>query len=123
MEPVTDVFTADCPGREVFGHLAGRWGILIVAALRSGPLRFAQLRDRIGGISEKMLSQNLGVLCRDGLIERSVENSRPPKVSYRLTPLGAELIDPLWQLVEWIERRTPDILAAQRRHDQASAQG
>ncbi|WP_084964971.1 winged helix-turn-helix transcriptional regulator [Thermoactinospora rubra] len=121
MDPVTDVFTSDCPGREVLDHITGRWGLLIVAALKDGPLRFSQLRDRIGGVSEKMLAQTLRVLHRDGLIERNVEHSRPPKVCYELTPLGSELIGPLCELVQWIARRTPDIVAAQRRHDQSGS--
>ncbi|WP_369332906.1 winged helix-turn-helix transcriptional regulator [Nonomuraea candida] len=56
---MSDVFNSDCPGRTVFVHVTSRWGMLILAALRDGPLRFYLLRDRIGGISEKMLSQNL----------------------------------------------------------------
>jgi DNA-binding HxlR family transcriptional regulator len=121
MDEATDVFTADCPGREVFEHVTSRWSILVLAALKDGPLRFSQLRDRIGGISEKMLAQSVRVLGRDGLVDREVEPSNPPKVTYRLTPLGAELIVPLCELVRWIGRRTPEIMAAQRRHDRQAA--
>ncbi|GAA2405040.1 hypothetical protein GCM10010404_73990 [Nonomuraea africana] len=116
-DPSTDAFNNDCPGRQVFDHVTSRWGILVLAALREGPLRFYQLRDRIGGISEKMLSQNLRVLARDGLIERMVEPDIPPKVSYRLTPLGQEGSAPLRALLDWIALRAPDILDAQSRHD------
>ncbi|MBB3727165.1 winged helix-turn-helix transcriptional regulator [Nonomuraea dietziae] len=116
-DPSTDAFNKDCPGREVFDHVTSRWGILVLAALRHGPLRFYQLRDRIGGISEKMLSQNLRVLARDGLVERMVEPDIPPKVSYRLSPLGQEGSAPLRALLDWIALRAPDILLAQSRHD------
>ncbi|EFG64304.1 winged helix-turn-helix transcriptional regulator [Streptomyces sp. SPB074] len=112
-----DAFCGDCPGRTVLDHVTSRWGVLILASLRAGPLRFHELRDRIGGISEKMLSQNLRVLVRDGLVDRDVEPTVPPKVSYTLTPLGAELAVPLQSLVDWIATRTPDIVAAQRCHD------
>jgi DNA-binding HxlR family transcriptional regulator len=116
-DPSNDAFNKDCPGREVFDHVTSRWGILVLAALRDGPLRFYQLRDRIGGISEKMLSQNLRVLTRDGLVERMVEPDIPPKVSYRLSPLGQEGSAPLRTLLDWIALRSPDILLAQSRHD------
>ncbi|WP_043253960.1 winged helix-turn-helix transcriptional regulator [Streptomyces sp. Tu6071] len=112
-----DAFRGDCPGRTVLDHVTSRWGVLILASLRAGPLRFYELRDRIGGISEKMLSQNLRVLVRDGLVDREVEPTVPPKVSYALTSLGRELSDPLQSLIDWIATRTPQIVAAQRSHD------
>ncbi|MEV4896171.1 helix-turn-helix domain-containing protein [Nonomuraea sp. NPDC055795] len=87
-DPLSDAFNSDCPGREVFTHVTSRWGMLIMVALRDGPLRFYLLRDRIGGISEKMLSQSLRGLVRDGLVHREVEPSVPPKVTYSLTGLG-----------------------------------
>lgn len=84
-------FEEDCPSRVVLNHVASRWGVLILTSLHGGPMRFHELRDGIGGISEKMLAQNLRLLARDGLVERSVEASTPPRVSYALTPLGREL--------------------------------
>jgi len=116
-DAVSDVFNSDCPGRTVLDHVTSRWGLLILASLREGPQRFYELRDRIGGISEKMLSQNLRILGRDGLIAREVEPALPPKVSYRLTPMGAELAVPLQSLLDWVASRTRDIVAAQRDHD------
>ncbi len=121
-DSMSDVFDSDCPGRTVFTHVTSRWGMLILAALRDGPLRFYLLRDRIGGISEKMLSQNLRELVRDGLVDREVEPSVPPKVSYSLTPLGEGLAASLQALLAWIGAHTPDVISAQRRHD-ASLQG
>jgi DNA-binding HxlR family transcriptional regulator len=113
----SDAFNNDCPGRMVFDHVTNRWGLLILAALNDGPLRFYLLRDRIGGISEKMLSQNLRELTRDGLIDRTVEPATPPRVTYGLTPLGHELAAHLNTLLAWIALRTPDVLAARDRHD------
>ncbi|RBQ20147.1 transcriptional regulator [Spongiactinospora rosea] len=117
--PVTlnDVFQRDCPGRVVIDHIAGRWGMLILVALCERPMRFFMLRDRIGGISEKMLSQTLKTLVRDGLVAREVEPSTPPKVTYRLTPLGGELAGAVRTLVGFIGERVPAIMAAQRRYD------
>jgi len=80
-------------------------------------MRFHALRDTIGGISEKMLSQNLRLLIRDGLVQRDVEPTTPPKVTYSLTPLGKELADHVQALVDWITARTDAIVAAQRRYD------
>lgn len=112
-------FTADCPARSVLNHVSSRWGVLILAALQDGPMRFYVLRDRIGGISEKMLSQTLRTFVRDGLVAREVEPTVPPQVTYSLTPLGSELAGTVGVLVEWIARRIDEILAARERYDRA----
>jgi DNA-binding HxlR family transcriptional regulator len=117
VDELGDVFNSDCPVRTVLSHVAGRWGVLVLASLDEGELRFFELRDRIGGISEKMLSQTLRTLVRDGLLERTVEHSAPPKVSYRLTQLGEDLTEPLLHLLERIRLRTADVIDAQRAHD------
>lgn len=118
-----DPFTPDCPGREIFNHITSRWGLLILMALGSEPMRFHVLRDRIGGVSEKMLSQNLKTLTRDGLITRIVEPTIPPKVSYQLTSIGSELSEHLHGLLRWMGRRVPDVLQAQERYDGQEARG
>ncbi|MDS1272377.1 helix-turn-helix domain-containing protein [Lipingzhangella sp. LS1_29] len=109
-------FDSDCPSRTVLNHVASRWGTLIITCLRGGPQRFYVLRDSIGGISEKMLSQNLRLLATDGLVERRVEPSSPPQVTYALTPLGEELAEHLQSLVDWVTLRTDEILATRARH-------
>ncbi|AZQ37993.1 transcriptional regulator [Streptomyces cyaneochromogenes] len=116
----SDAFHTDCPGRHVLNHVTSRWGVLILSALREGDLRFYELRDRIGGISEKMLSQNLRVLCRDGLVSREVVPDSPPRVSYGLTPLGSGLAQYTHALVEWITLHTHDIVDAQTAYDAAA---
>jgi DNA-binding HxlR family transcriptional regulator len=115
--PESDAFNSDCPGRTVLDHVSSRWGTLILLSLRERQLRFHELRDVIVGISEKMLSQNLRVLVRDGLIEREVKPTTPPQVSYALTELGQELAVPLQQLLDWITVRALDVVQAQRQHD------
>ncbi|GLY72791.1 HxlR family transcriptional regulator [Actinoallomurus iriomotensis] len=117
---VGDVFHRDCPARMVLDHVTSRWGVLILTALREGDLRFSELREKIEGISEKMLSQTLRMLVRDGLVSRAVEPSTPPKVTYGLTTLGKGITEPLEGLSGWIRDHAPDILAAQSTFDAAS---
>jgi DNA-binding HxlR family transcriptional regulator len=112
-----DPFHSECAGREVFDHLTGRWVALILCALQPGPLRFFQLRRRIDGVSEKMLSAKLRILVRDGLVERTVEPTVPPQVTYELTELGRTLSRPFAQLVRQIAQHTSEVVAAQRRYD------
>ncbi|WP_280415202.1 winged helix-turn-helix transcriptional regulator [Nocardia carnea] len=112
-----DAFNSDCPAREVLDHITSRWGVLILAALGSGPLRFSELAAMIGGISEKMLSQTLRTLVRDGLVGRTVEPSTPPRVSYELTTLGKGLAGSLGQLLDWIRSHATEVVDAQERHD------
>lgn len=112
-----DVFRRDCPARMVLDHVTGRWGVLVLTALLPGDLRFYQLRDRIDGVSEKMLAQTLRLLVRDGLLHREVDPVVPPRVSYGLTPLGAGLTAKLGELTEWIRDNAEAILAAQAAHD------
>ncbi|MFI9408948.1 winged helix-turn-helix transcriptional regulator [Nocardia gamkensis] len=114
---MSDAFNSDCPARQVLDHITGRWGMLILAALGGGPLRFSELHGLIGGISEKMLSQTLRTLVRDGLVARTVEPTTPPRVSYELTALGQGLTESLQQFLDWIRQHTVEVVAAQRRHD------
>ncbi|MEU0503619.1 helix-turn-helix domain-containing protein [Nocardia sp. NPDC005998] len=118
---MSDAFNSDCPAREVLDHITSRWGMLILTALGNGPLRFSELNAMIGGISEKMLSQTLRTLVRDGLIARTVEPTTPPRVSYELTALGQGLTESLQQFLGWIRQNTVEVMAAQSRHDRQSA--
>jgi DNA-binding HxlR family transcriptional regulator len=114
---VADVFTRDCPARMVLDHVSGRWGVLVLTALLAGDLRFYQLRDRIEGVSEKMLAQTLRTLVRDGLVHREVEPMTPPQVSYRLTALGMGITARLGDLTDWIRDNAAAILVAQAAYD------
>jgi DNA-binding HxlR family transcriptional regulator len=117
---VNDVFRQDCPARAILDHVTGRWGVLVLTALQPGDMRFYQLRDKIEGVSEKMLAQTLRVLVRDGLISRTVEPVSPPRVSYGLTPLGRGLTTRLSHLTDWIRDNAPAILAAHADYDAPS---
>ncbi|NEW44834.1 winged helix-turn-helix transcriptional regulator [Nocardia cyriacigeorgica] len=109
----SDVFDSDCPARTVLDKLTSRWGVLILSALCDGPLRFHVLRDRIGGISEKMLSQNLRSFTEFGLTERSVEPTSPPSVTYTLTPMGEEAAERLRGLLGWVATNAEAIVEFQ----------
>lgn len=118
-EPVSsqDVFAADCPVRPIFGDITSRWATLVLAALTTRPHRFSQLAARIGGISEKMLSQTLRALTRDGLVNRTVTPTVPIQVTYELTALGTDLMPRLMNLVTWVDHHTSTIQAAQAAYD------
>ncbi|WP_280235580.1 winged helix-turn-helix transcriptional regulator [Nocardia cyriacigeorgica] len=107
----SDAFDSDCPARTVLDKLTSRWGVLILAALCDGPQRFHVLRDRIGGISEKMLSQNLRTFTEYGLTERTVEPTSPPSVTYTLTPMGQEAAEQLRGLLNWVATNAAAITA------------
>jgi len=92
---VADVFARRCPSRGMLENIVGKWGVLALGALRDGSYRFNALRRRVDGVSEKMLAQTLHALERDGLINREVHATIPPRVEYSLTPLGARIADTL----------------------------
>ena len=112
-----DVFRQGCPSQTVLEVLANKWTHLVICALRPGPLRFGDLGRKIEGVTPKMLTQTLRILERDGLLERRLYPVIPPKVEYRLTGLGSELVLMLDQLLRWSERHVPEILEARTRYD------
>ena len=112
-----DTFDNKCPLRPVMDQTTSRWATLIMSALITGPHRFTQLHARVGGISQKMLSQNLKALARAGLVDRQVAPTNPPQVSYSLTELGVSLAGPLTDLIRWFGRHGDEILAAQAQYD------
>jgi DNA-binding HxlR family transcriptional regulator len=115
-----ETYDPNCPiHRAVMDQVTTRWGTLIIAALIHGPHRFSELRTRVDGISQKMLSHNLKTLVRAGLVHRDVEPTTPPQVTYSLTALGTDLATPLTGLIHWFGQHSPQILAAQARHDEA----
>ncbi|MFF7332551.1 winged helix-turn-helix transcriptional regulator [Streptomyces sp. NPDC090306] len=113
-----DVFSRECPSRRTLEHVTGRWGALTLGALADGSLRFGEVRRRVDGVSEKMLSQTLQSLERDGLVHREVRSAVPPRVDYELTPLGREVAARLLALIQFVEGRTDEVLAARRRYDE-----
>ncbi|CAH0274282.1 putative HTH-type transcriptional regulator YybR [Massilia sp. Bi118] len=113
--PRGDLFSESCPSREVLKHVTSRWGVLLLVALGDGAQRFGELRRKVGGISEKMLAQTLVWLEQDGFVQRIVQSAAPPRVEYRLTPLGEEISGKMGELAEWIETNMGAMLAAQRK--------
>ncbi|MEU2377925.1 winged helix-turn-helix transcriptional regulator [Streptomyces misionensis] len=114
-----NVFAKACPSRGTLEHVTGRWGALTLGALHEGSLRFNELRRRIDGVSEKMLSQTLHALERDGLVHREAQPTNPPRVDYELTPLGREIAGRLLALIESVEGSMDEVLAARGRYDEA----
>ncbi|MEW2050161.1 helix-turn-helix domain-containing protein [Streptomyces sp. NPDC005476] len=112
-----DVFARACPSRGTLEHVTGRWGGLTLGALYEGSLRFNELRRRVDGVSEKMLSQTLHALERDGLVHREAQPTNPPRVDYELTPLGRDVAERLLSLIHCVEGRMGDVLAARERYD------
>jgi DNA-binding HxlR family transcriptional regulator len=112
-----DVLNAHCPSRQVLDRIANKWTALVIHALVDGRQRNSQLLRRIGGISQKMLTQTLRDLERDGFVERTVHPVVPPHVEYRLTPLGQSLTAPLEAICRWAERHLPKMLAARAHSD------
>jgi DNA-binding HxlR family transcriptional regulator len=110
-------FDSSCPAREVLGHVTGRWGGLVLGALLGGTLRYSELRDRIDGISEKMLAQTLRDLERDGLVVRRQYRTVPPRVDYTLTEHGTEVARRIDGLIGYLEQNVEAFVAAQRAHE------
>ncbi|MFF2330462.1 MULTISPECIES: winged helix-turn-helix transcriptional regulator [unclassified Streptomyces] len=113
-----DVFSRQCPSRGTLEHVTGRWGSLTLGALFEGSFRFNELRRRVDGVSEKMLSQTLHALERDGLVHREAQPTNPPRVDYELTPLGRQVAERLLGLIELVEGRMPEVLLARDRYDE-----
>jgi DNA-binding HxlR family transcriptional regulator len=107
-----DVFLADCPARTTLDLVADTWSVVVVFGLGDGPLRYSELRDRIGGISKKMLTQTLRKLESNGLIERRRLATAPPGAEYSLTSLGESLLGPVRALSLWAEQHTGALLEA-----------
>jgi DNA-binding HxlR family transcriptional regulator len=116
--PSSGPFSATCPTRTVLDTIADRWATLIIDLLGQGPRRFGALHRSIGGISQKMLTQTLRTLERDGLVRRTVYPTTPPSVEYALTPLGQTLTEPLGALRAWAEDNIGRVLAARSAFDE-----
>ena len=111
-----DLFNAQCPSREILKHFTSRWGVLIMVALSQKTHRFAQLRHKISGISEKMLAQTLQSLEADGFVIRVSYPVVPPHVEYSLTNLGLEASKQANALANWIQSNYSEIQQAQQNY-------
>jgi len=112
-----NVYSSECPARTVLDHLGDKWALLILDRLQSGPTRFNVIRRDIQGISQKVLSQVLKRLERDGLVVRTAYPTVPVTVEYALTPLGETLTERVGPLLHWAQENMPVIRAAQDNYD------
>ncbi|GAB3807849.1 winged helix-turn-helix transcriptional regulator [Micromonospora zhanjiangensis] len=110
-------FLADCRARLAFDLLANTWNAVLLWALRDGPARPVHLRERIGGISPKVLTETLRRLAFNGLVERVPYPGAPPRVDYRLTELGRSLLPLIEAIGAWAFAHGDEVMAAQERAD------
>src|SRR5215207_6258897 len=106
-----DVYAADCPTRQVLNRIGDKWTTLVILLLEDGPRRFSELQRNIGGVSQKMLTQTLRSLERDGLVSRRIYPEVPPRVEYQLTSLGQTLCAPIAAIVRWSEHHIGEVTA------------
>ncbi len=111
----------NCPIRSVMAPIGGKWSTLLLLALAEKPYRFGELRRLVPDISQRMLTQTLRDLQRDGYVDRTVFPTKPPSVEYQLTPLGRSLFVSLSALLEWAETNFPAVRDARQRYDQEEA--
>ncbi len=112
-----NAYAHNCPTRMVLDRIADKWAVLVLGLLGGGPVRFNQLRRQIGGISQKMLSQTLKSLERDGLVSRKITPTVPVTVEYAVTPLGRTLSATVDNLRIWAESHMDQVLEAQQAYD------
>ena len=105
------------PVNQTLSVIGSKWAVNVIVALTGSSMRFSDLKREVAGVSQKMLTQTLRDLERDGLVKRSVTPSIPPRVDYELTELGAELHEPISILAAWTHRNGARIAAARERYD------
>lgn len=110
----------ECPIRNVVAQIGDKWSILILFSLVDGPDRFNSLKSRIEGISQRMLTQTLRDLERDGYVNRTVYAEVPVKVEYELTELGRGLSNSVWQVVSWADDHHDEIKKARLSYDESA---
>lgn len=109
MPPCPDVFSARCLSRRALDLIADTWSVLVLGALLERTHRHSELRRRIEGISQKMLTQTLRNLEHNGLVNREIYPEVPPRVEYSLTPLGETLREPIGALCAWAQSNLGDV--------------
>ena len=112
-----NLYDPQCPTRTVLDRIGDKWTVLVVLTLLDGPQRFSRLRDRIGGVAPKVLTQTLRSLERDGIVTRTAFAEIPLRVEYELTPLGRSLEEPIRSIAVWSESHMPSITRARTAYD------
>ena len=115
---IYNVYESACPAHVTLGHISDKWTVLVMGLLEGGPKRFSALKREIGGISQKMLTQTLRRLERDGFISRTIYPEVPPHVEYDLTVLGHSLSAPISAVRQWTEKHIEEIRTAQQIYDE-----
>ena len=118
--PPWDPYVATCPTRQVLDCVANKWAVLVLGLLSERRHRFGELQRGIDGVSQKVLTQTLRSLERDGIVERTVHPTVPPKVEYSLTPIGESLAATLGGLRAWAERNIEAVMSNRESFDQAA---
>ncbi|MBK8138690.1 MAG: helix-turn-helix transcriptional regulator [Chloroflexi bacterium] len=113
-----NIYAENCPTRRALDMIADRWTVLVIGMLADGPQRFSAIQRRIGGISQKMLTQTLRELERSGIVSRTVYAEVPPRVEYELTSLGETLCAPIKAIREWAESNIAAVNRAQSMYDE-----
>jgi len=112
-----DAYLSGCPSRKLLDRIADKWVALVVKSLGDGPKRYSEVSHQLAGVSQKMLTQTLRSLERDGVLTRTVTPSVPVRVDYELTPLGESLSGVLGQLKTWAEQHMPEVDRARTDYD------
>lgn len=112
-----NVLAKACPSRDVFAHVTGRWGGLVLTALTRQPRRYFEVRGAVEGVSDRMLIQTLRQLERDGLVLREAQSGNPPVTEYSLTASGERIAAALHRVVDAVQVEMGEVLAAQERFD------
>ena len=115
-----NAYLATCPARQVLDSLSDKWMTLVLNALSDGPKRYSDLARIISGVSQKMLTQTLRTLERDGLVTRTLTPSVPVRVDYELTALGGSMLPVVAAIKGWSESHIEEIHAARRTYDAAN---
>lgn len=118
-----DAYLATCPSRQLLATLSDKWVVLVLTALHDGPARYSELRRRIAGVSQKMLTQTLRGLERDGFATRTVTATVPVTVTYEITPLGTSLHDVVTHLKRWAEHNIDSVTTARTAYDAGRVAG
>ncbi len=108
-----------CPIRTILAQIGDKWSLLVILLLRDGGQRFSEMQRAIPDISQRMLTQTLRKLERDGLVSRKVTPTTPPRVDYAITDLGRSLFDPIGQMAKWAIDHQPEIIKARAAFDTA----
>ena len=115
-DPFDPVYRADCPSRAILDQIADKWSMLVLQVLRE-PRRFNAIKRRLDGVTQRVLTQTLRRLERNGMVERRILPGSPPGVEYSLTPLGRSLQQPFGALYDWTVDHMATIQSAQQRYD------